>query len=210
MSDNILFGIRLSETSSVFPLCLAEPLVGHWRLELQISNERQILLTPAIFIAYSQCYSLWSGTSYNHIHNWTQATPLCSLHIQNKKFTQLLIAILHTQLRVPRIRESTYYIISNVATQSLQLLPIKQVCFVYQFRHCPIFNCNIHLICTFYYTIHTVKIQYYIINKFFKENRAARSRDSIFSITAIFATTRIYFSLIRPKLFISLHLPQLL
>ena len=53
MSDNILFGIRLSETSSVFPLCLAELLVGHWRLELQISYERQILLTPTIFIARS-------------------------------------------------------------------------------------------------------------------------------------------------------------
>ena len=49
-----------------------------------------------------------------------------------------------------------------------------------------------------------------LVAKVFYENSAVGNRDSIFYITAIFATTRIYFSLLRLKLFIPLHLPQLL
>ena len=44
MSDNILFGIRLSETSSVFPLCLAELLV------LQTGLEPVRVLPQGIFV----------------------------------------------------------------------------------------------------------------------------------------------------------------
>ena len=43
MPDNILFGIRLSETSNVFPLCLAELLVRVTGFEPVRSNEQQIL-----------------------------------------------------------------------------------------------------------------------------------------------------------------------
>lgn len=42
---------------------------------------QQILLTPAIFIAYSYC-SLWSGTSYNHILKDLGDSSMFSTHLE--------------------------------------------------------------------------------------------------------------------------------
>ena len=69
--------------------------------------------------------------------------------------TQLLIAILITQLRVPRIRGVTNYTVSNIATQLLRLLPASKVHCVYRFRHARIFNFQIFFL-FFFLTIYII------------------------------------------------------
>ena len=51
MSENILFDISLSETSSVFPLCLAELLVPQTGLEPVRCRHREIFVLLYVTIA---------------------------------------------------------------------------------------------------------------------------------------------------------------